>query len=63
MKLTDYQKDTLMGYMSACDHDDAPDGAWQGMLEDGAEMWAEEEGISIDTHEAFLMYVDYKSES
>ena len=47
----------LMGWMSADDIDDLPDGAWQAQLEASAKAWAEDAGIEIDSYEAFMAYV------
>lgn len=46
----------LVGFLSAWDMDDFPDGAWQAYLEEGAEAFSDEFKIAIDPHEAFLEY-------
>ena len=57
--LTPEQRESLFGFMSAFDDEEAPDGAWQAMLEEGAQAWADENGEDIDTHDAFMAYVDW----
>lgn len=46
----------LVDFLQAWDMDDLPDGAWQAMLEEGAEAYSDEFGISIDPHDAFIEY-------
>jgi len=47
----------LVDFMAAFDHDDISDGAWQAMLEDGGAAYAQEMGVDIDPHRAFMEYV------
>ena len=54
-------RDTLIGFMSAYDNDDLPDGAWQAMLEDGAKAFSKEFEIHIDPYDAFMEYVEHGS--
>lgn len=47
----------LVAFMSAWDHDDLADGAWQAVLESGGESFAKAYGISISGFDAFMEYV------
>jgi len=47
----------LVAFMSAWDHDDLADGAWQAVLESGGEAFAKDYGISISGFDAFMEYV------
>lgn len=51
-------RDQLVGFMSAYDHDDLSDGAWQAMLEDGAKEFTKATGIQIDSFDAFHEYIN-----
>lgn len=45
--------------MKAMDDPDAPDGAWQQMLEDTATLWAKENNYTLDSNDAFHAYLQW----
>lgn len=47
----------LVEFMTAFDDPDLADGAWQSMLEDGGDAYAEEFQVAIDGYTAFIEYV------
>lgn len=47
----------LMDFMQAWDDPDLEDGAWQAMLEEGGEAYADAFGIDIDGYDAFQEYM------
>ncbi len=47
----------LFGYLSAHDDDDAPDGAWWAMLEDGVALYNEQYHTNHDPHETVAAYL------
>lgn len=47
----------LVAFVSAWDMDDLPDGAWQCMIEEGVQAWADEYGVSIDPNDGFHEYL------
>lgn len=49
--------DMLVGWLSAWDHDDLNDGAWQAVLESGGEAFSEHCRIAISGFDAFMEYV------
>lgn len=48
----------LMEAMFIADDDDAPDGAWQQLIEDAVEQYNEEKGSDFDSFEAWLYYAE-----
>tara|TARA_Y100001938_G_scaffold151203_1_gene247407 strand:+ start:23868 stop:24023 length:156 start_codon:yes stop_codon:yes gene_type:complete len=44
--------------MDAHNHDDAPDGAWQGILENAVDIFNESEGTDFDSYDMFIMWVE-----
>lgn len=46
----------LFDYMELFDDPEAPDGAWQAMLEDAVRQYNEEHGTSYDPYESWLAY-------
>lgn len=52
------KKREMFAFMSGNDDGEAPDGAWQQMLEDAAEEWGRQNGIEIDGFDAFMEYID-----
>lgn len=52
----------LYVFLSAHDHDDLPDGAWQQMIMDAVVEWNEENGDSLDAFETWLTYCELKAE-
>jgi len=56
--MTEDQKAQMYAYMSAMDNDDLPDGAWQACLEDAAKEWGNMNGVEVDTHDAFIGYIE-----
>lgn len=50
-------RESLVTFMSAYDNGDLPDGAWQAMLEDGAEEFTRTTGIQIEPIDAFHEYL------
>lgn len=52
--------DHLYGYLSAHDDDDAPDGAWWAMLEDGVRSYNEQHHTNHDPHETVHAYIAQK---
>ena len=62
-KLPDYGYYQLMGYMSAADDENAPDGARRVMLDDAAGSFAKDRNIEIDTNEAVQQYIRWKADN
>lgn len=52
----------IFQYLWHFDDDEAPDGAWQAMIEDGVRQYNEEYGTNYDPFETWLAYVNQKSE-
>lgn len=50
-------KQQLFDFMEAFDDEDAPDGAWQAMLEDAVNEFNESQGTTFDSNDMFLEYV------
>lgn len=50
----------LVDFMQAFDNDDLSDGAWQAMLEDGGDAYAETFGVKISGYDAFMEYVELR---
>lgn len=48
------KKQECFAYMDAHNNQDAPDGAWQAMLEDAVEMFNEDHGTNFDSHDMFI---------
>ena len=53
--------EALVGFMSAFDEVDLPDGAWQAMLESGGEAFAQEWNVAIGGYDAFMEYIELSS--
>lgn len=58
MSEMNYPED-LFYFMQVHDDDEAPDGAWQAMLEDAVQFYNEEHGTDYDSLEAFLAYLKW----
>jgi hypothetical protein len=54
----DETKRSLFEYMELFDDDDAPDGAWQAILEDAVETFNEANGTNYDPNDAFHDYIE-----
>jgi hypothetical protein len=52
--------DHLFAYLSVHDNEDAPDGAWWCMLEDGVRMYNREHGVNLDPLETVHAYIQQK---
>jgi hypothetical protein len=48
----------LFAFMSTFDDADAPDGAWQAMLEDAVRQYNEANGTDFDPFDAWLAYCE-----
>ncbi len=48
----------LFEFMSTFDDSDAPDGAWQAMLEDAVTQYNEQNNTDFDPFEAWLAYCE-----
>ena len=51
-------EEELYSFLQAHDDDDASDGAWQAMIEDGVVFWNEDKGTTLDPFETFLEYCE-----
>jgi hypothetical protein len=47
--------------MQAAEDADAPDGAWQAMLEDAAGHFGRANSLSVDTHNAFMDFLEWRA--
>jgi hypothetical protein len=56
--MTEFKMNEMLAYMAAHDDGDAPDGAWFAMLEDAAEKWGRNNGISVDGYDAVMKYLE-----
>ena len=55
--MTKYSTDELVGFLSAYDHSDLPDGAWFSVLEEGAEDFAK--SINLRNYDTNSMVHEY----
>ena len=62
MHLSNKQMESLMGTMRAVDSDEDSDAMWQATLENAATVWGIANNIDIDSHYAFMIYVDLNGE-
>ncbi|MBG89578.1 MAG: hypothetical protein CMO80_22145 [Verrucomicrobiales bacterium] len=57
-RIRDGQIQDCLNFMDAHNHDDAPDGAWQGILENAVDIFNESEGTDFDSYDMFIMWVE-----
>jgi hypothetical protein len=55
-------KNTLFPYIDAWNNPDAPDGAWQAMMESGVESYNQEHNTDYDFCDIMGEYIDYRME-
>ena len=54
--------DEFLGYMSASEQHDVPDGAWFQILEDAARSFLRSHGLKVDANDAAHQYLRLCSE-